>query len=66
MPENHELALAKAWLERERAEDPALADLLAGVPAALFGPEPQRVSYAHWQLIAKTAEPARDRGDDGR
>lgn len=51
-----ELAKAKAWLERERAEDPALADLLAGVPDALFGPEQKRISIEHWSLIAEKAD----------
>ncbi|WP_448950612.1 hypothetical protein [Labrys neptuniae] len=55
MSDKDELAIAKAWLERERAADPRLAELLSGVPEGLFGPEPKRVSLEHWRLIEEKA-----------
>lgn len=51
-----DLTIAKAWLERERADNAALADLLARVPDGLFGSEPKRVSIEHWKLIEEKAK----------
>ncbi|WP_448952145.1 hypothetical protein [Labrys neptuniae] len=55
MSDKDELAIAKAWLERETAADAALGKLLAGVPEGLFGPEPKRISKEHFDLIVKTS-----------
>lgn len=57
MPTDAErLAQMNEWLERERAANPKLVeDLLSGIPNALFGPEPKRVSIEHWKLIEEKA-----------